>query len=167
MSVKDLVLTPTGLLFAGRRFACTIGRGGLTDHKREGDGATPIGTHRITGMFYRPDRLRGAHLPAWAQPIGLRDLWSDDVADPAYNHLVRAPHPFRHEAMRRADPLYDLVMITDWNWPDAVPGRGSAIFLHQWRRVGYPTAGCIAFDPADLRWIAARVELDARLVVRG
>lgn len=167
MSVRDLVLTPTGLLFAGRRFACTIGRGGLTRDKREGDGATPIGTHRIAGMYYRPDRLRGVVLPQWAQPIGLRDLWSDDGADPAYNHLVRAPHLFSHEVMRRADPLYDLVMITDWNWPDAVPGCGSAIFLHQWRRVGFPTAGCVAFAQADLLWIAARVQLGARLLVRG
>lgn len=167
MSVEDLVLTPTGLRFAGRRFACTIGRGGITAEKREGDGATPVGTHRIVGMFYRPDRLRGAVLPDWAQPIGLRDLWSDDVTDPDYNQLVRAPHPFGHEVMRRADPLYDLVMITDWNWPDAVPGRGSAIFLHQWRRPGFPTAGCVAFAPADLRWIAARVQIGARLVVRG
>lgn len=167
MSVEDLVLTPTGLLFAGRRFACTIGRGGITADKREGDGATPVGTHAIVGMFYRADRLRGTDLPFWARPIGLRDLWSDDVADPDYNHLVHAPHPFGHEVMRRADPLYDLVMITDWNWPDAVPGRGSAIFLHQWRRVGFPTAGCVAFDPADLRWIAARVRLGARLIIRG
>jgi L,D-peptidoglycan transpeptidase YkuD (ErfK/YbiS/YcfS/YnhG family) len=97
----------------------------------------------------------------------LGDLWSDDVADPEYNHLVRAPHVFSHEVMRRADPLYDLVMITDWNWPDAEPGRGSAIFLHSWRRVGFPTAGCVAFSRADLLWIAARVTLGARLIVRG
>jgi L,D-peptidoglycan transpeptidase YkuD (ErfK/YbiS/YcfS/YnhG family) len=116
-------------------------------------------------MFYRPDRLRGADLPGWARPIRLGDQWSDDVADPDYNHLVRAPHSFGHEEMRRADPLYDLVMITDWNWPDAVPGRGSAIFLHQWRRPGYPTAGCVAFARADLLWIAARMRLGARLMI--
>jgi L,D-peptidoglycan transpeptidase YkuD (ErfK/YbiS/YcfS/YnhG family) len=162
----DLRLTPTGLLFSGRRFACTIGRAGISADKREGDGATPLGTHRIMGMYYRPDRLRGAALPAWAQPIRLRDLWSDDMADPAYNHLVRAPHGFSHEVMRRADPLYDLVMITDWNWPNAVPGKGSAIFLHSWRRPGYPTAGCVAFSRADLLWIAARVSLGTRLIIR-
>lgn len=167
MSVQDLVLTPSGLRFAGRRFACTIGRGGIVVDKREGDGGTPVGVHRICGMFYRPDRLCGADLPGWARPIRLGDQWSDDGADPEYNHLVRAPHGFGHEEMRRADPLYDLVMITDWNWPDAVPGRGSAIFLHQWRRIGYPTAGCIAFARADLLWIAARVRLGARVIVRG
>jgi L,D-peptidoglycan transpeptidase YkuD (ErfK/YbiS/YcfS/YnhG family) len=166
MSVDDLVLTPTGLRFAGRRFACTIGRSGITAQKREGDGASPRGIHRITGMFYRPDRLRGAVFPPWARAIRLGDQWSDDIRDPAYNHLVRAPHPFGHEEMRRADPLYDLVMITDWNWPDAVPGRGSAIFLHQWRRPGFPTAGCVAVSRRNLLWIAARVRLGARLILR-
>lgn len=162
-SSGDLVLTRTGLRFLGRVFPCTIGRGGVSMAKREGDGATPAGVHRITGLLYRPDRMPR---PApWAQPIGPRDLWSDGVDDPAYNHAVRAPHRFSHEALRRADPLYDLVLTTDWNWPDAVPDRGSAIFLHRWRRPGYPTAGCVAFAPADMAWIAARAAPGTRLIV--
>ncbi|MGR3803334.1 L,D-transpeptidase family protein [Marinibacterium profundimaris] len=164
MSPADLVLTPMGLRFLGRRLPCSIGRGGLSGDKREGDGATPRGVHRVVGMYYRPDRL-----PApvdWAVPIGPRDLWSDDVDDPAYNHLVRAPWPFSHERMRRADPLYDIVLVTDWNWPDAVPGRGSAIFLHQRRRPGYPTEGCVALRRDHLRWVAERLTPGTRLIVR-
>ena len=41
-----------------------------------------------------------------------------------------------NERLRRADPLYDLVILTDWNWPSAERGRGSAIFMHRWRRGG-------------------------------
>ena len=85
---------------------------------------------------------------------------------PEYNHRVRAPFGASAEALRRADPLYDLVILTDWNWPVARPGRGSAIFLHRWRRPGYPTEGCVAFDPAHLRWIAARLTPQTRLIVR-
>lgn len=147
-----MILTPMGLRYLGRLWPCTIGRGGLSSHKREGDGATPRGVHEIVGMFYRPDRL--ASPAPWAVPIGPRDLWSDDIRDPAYNHLVTAPHGFSHEAMRRADPMYDLVLITDWNWPEAEPGRGSAIFIHQWRRRCFPTAGCVALSRADLHRIA-------------
>ena len=58
--------------------------------------------------------------------------------------------------LRRADPLYDIVLLTDWNWPLAETGRGSAIFLHQWRRPGYPTEGCLAFARSDIRWLAER-----------
>ena len=58
-------------------------------------------------------------------------------------------------AMERAkEALYDLVILTDWNWPYPVKGRGSAIFLHRWRRPGYPTEGCVAFRPDHLRQIA-------------
>lgn len=163
MSPADLVLTPMGLRFLGRRLPCSIGRGGIRADKREGDGATPVGRHRIVGMLYRPDRM--ARPAAWARPIGPRDLWSDDGTDPDYNHLVRAPHPLSHEHLRRADPLYDLVLITDWNWPRAEKGRGSAIFLHQWRKPHHPTEGCIAFRRDHLLWIAQRITPGARLIV--
>ncbi|TNF22714.1 MAG: hypothetical protein EP318_03020 [Rhodobacteraceae bacterium] len=147
-----MVLTPRGLRFAGRIWPCTIGRGGVTSDKREGDGATPRGQHRITGLLYRPDRL--APPAPWAQPIRPGDLWSDDPAQPDYNRKVRAPYPGSHEDLRRADPFYDLVLLTDWNAPPTTPGKGSAIFLHRWRCPGYPTEGCIALRPDHLHRIA-------------
>lgn len=163
MTPDDLVVTRRGLRFRGRTFPCVIGKGGVSGRKREGDGATPRGTHRIVGMLYRPDRMT---TPApWAKPIQIGDLWSDDVSDSDYNMMVRAPHPFSHEHMRRPDPLYDLVLITDWNWPYAVKGRGSAIFIHQWRRRAYPTEGCVAMSRSTLYWIAPRIRLRSRLIV--
>lgn len=164
----DMLLSRQGLWFMGRRLPCSIGRGGRRLDKREGDGATPVGVHRITGMLYRPDRL--AAPSDWARPIRPGDLWSDDGADPDYNHLVRAKptqhrYPFSHEALRRGDPLYDIVLLSDWNWPEARAGQGSAIFLHQRRRPGYPTEGCIAFSRNDLRWLCARLTPGTRLIV--
>ncbi len=163
MTPDDLVLTPRGIRFAGRALPCAIGKGGLSAAKREGDGATPVGTHRIVGLLYRADRI--TRPASWARPIGPRDLWSDDSKDSSYNHLVRAPYAFSHEKLRRADPLYDLVLITDWNWPNAIPGRGSAIFLHQWRRPRFPTEGCIAFRRDHLRWIARQIAPGTRLII--
>ncbi|SMO68382.1 L,D-transpeptidase family protein [Ruegeria faecimaris] len=163
MTPADLVLTRRGVRFRGGYFPCSIGKGGLSNSKREGDGATPTGCLNIVGMLYRPDRL--ARPSPWAIPIGPQDLWSDDVQDTQYNHMVSAPYPFSHEKLRRADPLYDLVLITDWNWPNAVAGRGSAIFLHQWRRPGFPTEGCVAFRRDHLRWIARRIEPGTRLII--
>ena len=163
MTANDLVVMPTHVRFMGRRFARTIGRSGLTGDKREGDMATPRGVHRIAGMLYRADRM--AQPARWAEAIGPQDLWSDDVSDAAYNNHVRAPHGFSHEALRRSDPMYDLVLITDWNWPDAVSGHGSAIFIHQWRGPGRPTAGCVAFRRDHLRWIARRISIGSRVVI--
>ena len=163
MRATDLVVTPTGLRFAGRRFPCTVGRGGIAARKREGDGVTPVGVHRLVGMLYRPDRM--ARPADWALPIRPGDLWSDDPRDLDYNMMVRAPHGFSHEALRRADPMYDLILLTDWNWPYPVKGRGSAIFVHAWRGPGRPTAGCVALRADHLRWIAPRIRHNSRLVI--
>ncbi len=155
-------LTPRGLLFAGRLFPAVIGRGGLSVEKREGDGATPVGLHRIMACHYRADRV--APPAPWAIPIGPRDLWSDAPEEADYNSLVRAPYPASHERMRRADRLYDIVLTTDWNTP-ATPFGGSAIFLHRWRKRCHPTEGCIAFRPDHLAWIAARAAPGTELLV--
>ncbi len=163
MRPTDLVLTPAGLRAFGRLYPCTVGKGGVTSHKREGDGATPRGVHRIVGMLYRPDRR--TRPTNWALRIRPGDLWSDDGQAEDYNMMVRAPYPYSHERLRRADPLYDLVIVTDWNWPYAVPGRGSAIFIHQWRRPGYPTEGCIALARGDLLDLAQRIRFETRLIV--
>lgn len=163
MTPGDLVLTGRGLRFWGRYFPCAIGRGGLQGEKQEGDGATPFGVHHVIGCLYRPDRI--APPCSWARPIRPGDLWSDDQGHETYNQLVRTPYPHSHERLRRADPLYDMVLLTDWNWPLATPGKGSAIFLHQWRKPRHPTEGCIALRRDHLAWIAPRLVLGNRLVV--
>ena len=150
--MTDLVVGRWGARFGGRAFPCAVGRGGIGVKRAEGDGVTPAGRHRIEVVLWRPDRLRRRGGGA----IGPCDGWSDDPADPGYNRPVRLPHRFGHEALRRADRQYDLVAVLDWNRAPIVPGRGSAIFLHVWRRPRHPTAGCIAFRRADLAFILAR-----------
>jgi L,D-peptidoglycan transpeptidase YkuD (ErfK/YbiS/YcfS/YnhG family) len=144
-------------------YPCSVGRSGLSDTKSEGDGATPKGVHAIIGMLYRPDRM--ARPTSWAQPILTGDLWSDDPQDDDYNMMVRAPYENSHERLRRSDPMYDLIVLTAWNWPYAVKGRGSAIFLHQWRRPGRPTEGCIGLRRRDLQYIAGAIKIRTRLII--
>jgi L,D-peptidoglycan transpeptidase YkuD (ErfK/YbiS/YcfS/YnhG family) len=79
--------------------------------------------------------------------------------------MVRAPYDASAERLFRGDRLYDLVLLTDWNWPRAERGRGSAIFLHRWRGPGRPTEGCVALARSDLRWIVSRIEYGTRLIV--
>ena len=159
-----MMIGPDGLRFKERRFPCTLGRGGVVTDKREGDGGTPAGVHRIVGCLYRPDRM--APPCDWAVPIRPGDLWCDDPGHEDYNLMVRAPFSASHERLRRADPLYDLVLLTDWNWPRAKRGLGSAIFIHRWRRPGAPTEGCVALRPDHLRWIVKRIGFETRLIVR-
>ena len=161
----DLIVGRWGARFRGRAFPVSLGRAGVSAAKREGDGATPAGVHRITGGMWRADRARrpcgGPLLKA-----GPRDIWSDDPADPGYNRLLRlGARGFGHERMRRGDGLYDLVLFTDWNAAGR-PGGGSAIFVHCWRGPRKPTAGCVAFRRSDLMWIWARWGRRSRVIVQ-
>ncbi|EAQ10515.1 L,D-peptidoglycan transpeptidase YkuD (ErfK/YbiS/YcfS/YnhG family) [Maritimibacter alkaliphilus HTCC2654] len=161
-----MVVTRWGARFAGRHFPVAIGRGGITRDKREGDGATPAGTWRLMGGGYRADRVMRPPAPIDFRAIGPHDLWCDAPDDTRYNHAVRVPYSASHERLRRADPLYDMFIVTDWNWPEASPGKGSAIFVHCWRGPRKPTAGCLAFRPDHLRWILARWTPRSRILVK-
>lgn len=161
---EDLVVGRWGARFRGRRFPCAVGWGGIGEKRREGDGVTPAGMHRLEAVLYRRDRVPA---PGWeAEAIGPRDGWSDDPADPDYNRLVLRPRAGSCEAMFRPDPMYDRVGVLDWNRHPPVPGLGSAIFLHAWRRPRQPTAGCIALAPRDLGFILDRWTPGSRVVVR-
>lgn len=156
-----------GARFMGRSMPCAVGRGGFATSKREGDGCTPIAELRLAHGYFRADRLRRPFTRIPLDPISVRDLWSDDPNDPNYNHHVTtAPQSFSYERLRRGDPLYDIVLVTDWNWPVARPGLGSAIFVHCWRRARFPTEGCIAFNRSDLLWLLAHWQADSRILIQ-
>ena len=142
-----------GLLHAGERMIpCSIGKGGLiaAADKKEGDGASPIGSWPILGVLLRPDLVAlpaGLQLPwRWIRPD---DGWSDGADDPAYNRPVRHPHGFSAERLWRDDGLYDVIVVLGHNDAPAVPGAGSAIFWHCWRD-GAATEGCVAIARQDL-----------------
>lgn len=169
----DLVVTRWGARLGQRRLVCAVGRGGICRgaDKREGDGASPAGVHRLMALLYRADRGARPKGAFKAQAIGPSDLWSDDPTDPRYNQPRRAPSPFRHERLRRGDRQYDLLLVSDWNAAlpgrqGARPGAGSAIFLHLWRKARHPTAGCIALARRDFLWLLTRLSPRAKVVVR-
>jgi L,D-peptidoglycan transpeptidase YkuD (ErfK/YbiS/YcfS/YnhG family) len=142
--------------------SCAIGRGGIGVKIGEGDGITPAGEYRLTQIWNRHDRIgvNGAM-------IGLFDHWCDDTTSALYNRPFRALWPaVSAERMHRSDPLYDLVGVLDFNI-DAVPGAGSAIFLHVWRKPRHPTEGCIAFDRRDLVWILERWSPRSRVIIQA
>ena len=157
------MLTPLGLRVGDKLLPCVIGKNGVSKLKREGDGKTPTGKHQIVGMLYRPDKISRPR--KWAQPIRPRDIWSDDVKDPNYNLMGTSPSLFGHEQLFRSDRLYDLILITNWNWPYAVKGRGSAIFIHSWRQNAIPTEGCIALSIDNLLKVAKFIDFGSRLIV--
>ncbi|MET0257618.1 MAG: L,D-transpeptidase family protein [Methylobacterium sp.] len=146
---------------------CALGRSGIVQVKREGDGASPRGSFRLRGGVYRPDHFCARP----RSPLTLRatkpgDGWCDDPRDRRYNRPVRLPIAnVSAEEMWRGDGLYDLVIDLDCNRGPIRPGRGSAIFLHV-ARPGYrPTEGCVALARADLVRLLRRVGPRTRLSI--
>ena len=134
-----------GRLYWSRGSApAAVGRAGVKDDKREGDGATPAGTYPLVSVLYRQDRITPptSHLPVRA--LAPSDGWVDAPSDARYNRLVGLPYPASAEEMWREDDLYDVLVVIGYNMEPVIPGAGSAIFLHVATPDFVPTAGCVA-----------------------
>lgn len=153
------------LIGAGLILPCALGRSGLTRFKREGDGATPVGRLALLFGRRRADRGLPVAAPFPLDPIRADDGWCDDADDGRYNRPVRLPCRASHEEMRRADELYDLVIVLDWNLRRRSIGRGSAIFFHCAGPTLEPTAGCVALRPSDMRRLLPRLGRNPVMVI--
>ena len=163
----DLVVTYWGARFMGCDLPVAIGRSGIAKKIAEGDGITPIGKFSIKGIGFRNDRISFCAPNIEKRYTRLNDLWSDDPIDKNYNHKVYSnDYPYSHEKLRRSDGLYDAYGVLDYNWPNAEPGKGSAIFIHAWRRPRHPTEGCIAFDISDLIRIFENWNFNSRVIIK-
>lgn len=121
--------------------------------KREGDGRTPSGVYGLDFMFgVAPDP--GVRFPY--RRVTPSIVWDDDPGSPLYNRWVD-----RNEQTPGAEPeeMYQPVayahgVVIAYN-AEAVPGLGSAIFLHA--STGMATAGCVALPAGELmevlRWL--------------
>lgn len=163
--VKSARSVRARLVGPGVDIRASIGRSGLTAMKREGDGASPRGSFRIVGGYYRPDRFLSrpaSGLPL--VPLKPSDGWCDAAGHPCYNRPVRRPFSASHEAMWRDDGLYDVVLVLDFNLSPRRQGRGSAIFFHLMRGDRGPTAGCVAIERQAMLRLLPR--LSTRTTIR-
>ena len=136
---------------------CVFGQGGLisaTD-KREGDKASPVGVWPVRRALFRADRIAPVDTHLRVDSIEDEDGWCDAPDDPAYNRPVRRPYAASHEALKREDGLYDLVVVLGHNDDPPVSGLGSAIFLHCMADDGRATLGCVAVEREALITLVA------------
>ncbi|KXF79592.1 hypothetical protein ATN84_06280 [Paramesorhizobium deserti] len=142
---------------------CALGKGGISAFKREGDGATPLGSMRlIYGWRRRRRDFAASSLPF--RTIRRDDGWCDAPGDRNYNRLVRLPYRASHENLWRQDGLYDICIVMDWNIRPRRRGCGSAIFFHLARPGYQPTEGCIALKRADMARLLPH--LSAQTIIR-
>jgi len=147
-----VLIDPNGFVcFAKHRWRCALGRGGLRQDKREGDGATPVGTFGLGRVFFRPDKcVKPPQSDLECIEITSSMGWCDDPLHVDYNCLITLPHPAHHERLWRDDDLYDVVVEVLHNTNPVHPGRGSAIFIHIAKPNYEPTEGCIALKKQHL-----------------
>lgn len=91
------------------------------------------------------------------------DGWCDAANDGNYNRRVRHPYSASAEHIWRADALYDVVAVLDYNRRPRKRGAGSAIFMHVASSGLKPTEGCVALARPDLlkvlRYVGRRTQL--------
>jgi L,D-peptidoglycan transpeptidase YkuD (ErfK/YbiS/YcfS/YnhG family) len=155
------------LMWPGGSARAAVGRSGVAVNKREGDGATPVGTFPLTSGFYRPDRMAPPRSDLRVRALSPQDAWVDDPADRNYNRLVSLPYPAHAEQMWLDDAVYDLLVVIGYNMDPVVPDAGSAIFLHIARPDFSPTAGCIAVDKDVLVRLMPILGFGSTITVRG
>ncbi|WP_142849200.1 L,D-transpeptidase [Telmatospirillum sp. J64-1] len=166
--IPEILVSADNQLRAGElTLSCVLGKGGIRQDKREGDGATPVGSFPLRRVLYRPDRIAPPRTALPVFPISPRDGWCDDPGHPDYNRPVTLPHPARHETLWREDHVYDLIVILGHNDDPPVPGAGSAIFMHLARPGREPTEGCVALDLPDLLRLLELCGPETRITVKG
>lgn len=116
-----------------------LGKNGITQNKKEGDGATPLGLFELKSGFgiSQVDTL----LPY--RVLDGSEHWVDDVNSAHYNTLQTTKSDWSSsEHLISEDLAYRYVVVVEYNTEPIVSGLGSAIFIHVHK--GKPTAGCVA-----------------------
>jgi|TARA_B100001093_G_scaffold498699_1_gene547102 L,D-peptidoglycan transpeptidase YkuD (ErfK/YbiS/YcfS/YnhG family) len=129
-------------------FKCSIGKGGITSKKIEGDKKTPRGFFSLGPLFYRKDRNKKPLTKIKTIIINKKMGWCDDVRHKKYNKLIKIGKNIKHEKMFRKDKKYDLLIPINFNTFKPKKNKGSAIFIHLTENYK-KTLGCITLKKKD------------------
>lgn len=132
-----------------------LGKNGMTDNKREGDGCTPTGIYSISEAF----GIKGN--PGTSISYRVLDgseYWVDDSNSQYYNTMQFGEPNGRWNSAEHLSSIgtaYNYSIVVDYNRWSPIAGKGSAIFLHV--GTGGPTAGCVSISESGmvdtLNWI--------------
>ena len=148
------------------RFACAVGRGGLTTNKIEGDHKTPVGEFKFKKIYYRKDKLGEMFFKIPFAIIERNDGWCDDPKSKLYNQHVQFPFDASAERLFRDDDLYDIICVLNYNTNPIVPGKGSAIFLHICKPNFAGTEGCVAIEKKNILKLVNLIDLNTKLIIK-
>ena len=119
--------------------------------KHEGDKKAPAGVFRLSSVFgYK----KNTHLYMPYIYTSKDLICVDDTQNKYYNQIVHMPkiEPKSFEFMKRDDEQYKLGIVVQHN-KNAIPQKGSCIFIHIQRDKNAPTVGCTSMKFDDLKKI--------------
>jgi L,D-peptidoglycan transpeptidase YkuD (ErfK/YbiS/YcfS/YnhG family) len=135
-------------------FPAVIGKEGIAPmgEKKEGDLKTPAGLYPLGEAFgTEPLSLKMDY-----KYITADDKFIDDVDSSSYNTWVNGKTEAKSYEQMMIKP-YKIGIVINYNMNPIIKGAGSAIFIHLWRSINVPTAGCIALEKKNLmallRWL--------------
>ncbi len=120
-----------------------LGKNGMSNHRTTGDKTTPIGVFRMNTPFGQSEAQEG--FPGDYIKVKESHVWSDDQ-----NRLVDdAGEVGEHVGTAAYQGYYDYVIDAGFN-PKAIPGQGSALFLHCRVPEAASTGGCVAIPKEEM-----------------
>lgn len=121
--------------------------------KAEGDLKAPAGIFSLGSAFGFAPNSEMNHLKVDYLSLNEFTEAVDDPQSVYYNSIVNSQEvtcDWNSSEKMRSIPLYKMGMVVNHNWPNPVPGKGSAIFLHIWKHDNSGTAGCTAMSEENL-----------------
>ena len=154
-----IIINKSGhLTYKNLKFKCTLGKAGINVKKKEGDNITPLGTYKISKIYYRKDRIKKLFSKYKLIEIKKSMAWCDDSKSKNYNKLIKLPNKFSHEKLFRKDKIYDLIIPLNYNTKNIKKNKGSAIFIHVANKKFSPNKGCISLKKEDLIYLIKNIK---------
>ena len=137
---------------------CAVGKRGINIKKKEGDLITPKGKYKVIYIFFRKDRISNFKTNIPKLSINKNMGWCNDPKSKKYNKLIKFPYKYSAEKLYRADNIYDLILVLNYNNKPVIKNKGSAIFIHVAKKNYKSTEGCVAVSKKDLKKIAKKIK---------
>jgi len=145
-------------------FKCSVGKGGNTNKKIEGDLKTPIGKYEIGPLYYRADRIKKIFTKIKKIKIKKKFGWCNDINSKKYNKIIKISKKYKHEKLFRKDYKYDLLIPIKYNYKKTIAGKGSAIFIHLTKNYK-PTAGCVTISEKDFFILLKLINKKTKIII--
>lgn len=166
VTVNDYLKDSNGNWYRNWQVGGVCGMNGISTSKVEGDKKTPEGVFSPTISFGLKDNP-GSKLDYHKIVEG--DYWVDDSNSPYYNKLVNTNTTAKNwnsaEDMLGATPYYNYAISLDYNI-DAVPNKGSAVFIHCTKDLTDTySAGCIRIPEEYMIKLVNSVDSKTKIVI--